>query len=407
MKDRPPEGPGWSDAPGSGEPASPNSIAHEDEIKRLKKLRAELPELSKLMDERHRGRVQKFYPYILVRSVVGDRGDRPLNVPFWESPDIWTAPGDPSVSPEIPPDHGGTLTADQPHTVYAHVWNLGRAPIVGVKIEFYWFNPTLAIASANANLIGMTRVDLGPRNSLGCHRLVKCPKAWVPQFVNTGHECLVVRASCVGDNISTSHPWDAWADRHVAQRNVHVTKADTDISKLIRSLEATKPRDARIQLLQVGEHATLTLQIAAPGLKIDPQIKTHVLAELRPDGSLHMPPTVSGTIGGQAPARTPVKESHTSGGDPFSVPRIVPTELLAIEKPDKEARLVGGNKPEVNAVDADLIHLFNHDTLLSSARTRQMKKVSQPSPEQAQVLRVICFKGDQMTGGYTIIVQGK
>jgi hypothetical protein len=407
MKDKPPEGPGWSDAPGSGDPARPNSIAHKDEIERVKKLRAELPDLLKDLNEKHRGRVQKFYPYLLVRSVVGDRGDRPLNVPFWESPDIWTAPGDPSVSPPIPPDHGGTLTANQPHTIYAHVWNLGRAPIVGVKLEFYWFDPTLAIDLAHANLIGMTRVDLGPRNSLGCHRLVKCPKAWVPQLVNGGHECLVVRASCVGDNISTSHPWDAWADRHVAQRNVHVAAASDEISKLIRSLEATKPRGGRIQLVQVGEHADLTLKIAAPRLKLDPKVKTHVLAELRPDGSVHTPPTVTGTVGGQAPARTPAKESQTTGGDPFSVARIVPSELLAIGKPSKQARTVAGVKTDLAAEDTDLMHLFNHHTLFSTERARRMKKVSPPTHEQAQVLRVICFKGDQMTGGYTIIVKGK
>jgi hypothetical protein len=58
----------------------------------------------------------------------------------------------------------------------------GRAPIAGVKLEFYWFDPSLveSFPQNHAHLIGMTRVDLGPRSSRDCHKLVKCPKAWVP-----------------------------------------------------------------------------------------------------------------------------------------------------------------------------------------------------------------------------------
>src|SRR5438552_4472238 len=98
MSDKPPKGPG-STPGGPFQQPSPNSIAHKSEIERLKKLRSQLPGLLKQFEEGKRGRAQRFYPYILIRSVVGDRGDRPINVPFWESPDIWTAPADPSVTP--------------------------------------------------------------------------------------------------------------------------------------------------------------------------------------------------------------------------------------------------------------------------------------------------------------------
>src|SRR5207237_5688946 len=112
--------------------------------------------------------------------------------------------------------------------------------------------------------IGMTRVDLGPRSSLLCHKLVKCPKAWVP--AGGGDECIFARASAIGDTISSSHPWEAWADRHVAQRNVYVVSAQTDVTKLLEALNVSLTSDMRVQLLQVGAEAQLTLKIAAPKL---------------------------------------------------------------------------------------------------------------------------------------------
>jgi hypothetical protein len=158
-----------------------------------------LKELPALMDRRKGGRANSFMPYLLVRSVLGDRGDRPINVPFWESPDIWTAPGDPASSPALPPNHGGVVTAGEPTTVYAHVWNLGFAPLAGVRVEFYWFDPSLSIDSSNAHLIGMARCELAGRGMTGSHTLVKCPTAWVPTVTNGSHECLVVRIEGVGD----------------------------------------------------------------------------------------------------------------------------------------------------------------------------------------------------------------
>ena len=51
------------------------------------------------------------------------------------------------------------------------------------------------------------------------------PDAWVPTFVNGGHECLVVRVwDETSDGLGTP-PWDASLNRHVAQRNIHVAAA--------------------------------------------------------------------------------------------------------------------------------------------------------------------------------------
>ena len=112
----------------------------------------------------------------------------------------------------MPATPGGVARAGAPTTLYAQVWNLGKAPAYRVRVEFYWFNPSLGISRADANLIGATWVDLGNRFaragswtevrgpagaylSMGSHIMVRCPTTWVPQYLNNGHECLVVRVS--------------------------------------------------------------------------------------------------------------------------------------------------------------------------------------------------------------------
>jgi hypothetical protein len=119
---------------------------------------------------------------------------------------------------------------------------LGKAPAYRVRVEFYWFNPTLGITRADANLIGATWVDLADRYVLsprwnevdgpsgtylskGSHAIVSCPETWVPQYVNDGHECLVVRAfDSMLDAVSPDQ-FSSAADRHVAQRNIAVAEA--------------------------------------------------------------------------------------------------------------------------------------------------------------------------------------
>jgi hypothetical protein len=168
----------------------------------------------------------KFMPHVLIRSFAGDNGTRPLggSLPFWrQSPDIWIAEGDPLVTPEIPPNSWVNVVSGNTYTVFAHVWNLGRAPIAGVKVEWYWADaPSLGIPR-NPNLIGNARVDLASRGFPGSHKLVKCPQAWVgPVILPTDkHDhCILARVSAFGDPISTSDEWNAAADRHVAQRNL-------------------------------------------------------------------------------------------------------------------------------------------------------------------------------------------
>jgi hypothetical protein len=191
-------------------------------------------------------RKDEFLPYLLVRAASGDRGARPFSGVFWESPDIFVAAQqEADTAPPFPPTGAGVAAAGAPNTLYAHVWNLGKAPAYRVRVEFYWFNPSLGITSADANLIGAAWIDLGNRfawypawqqqtgpdgNSYvtrGCHAIVRCPQTWVPLFENGGHECLVVRAFEPMMDSLPSAQFSATADRHVGQRNIAVVQSSS------------------------------------------------------------------------------------------------------------------------------------------------------------------------------------
>ncbi|HEY8314973.1 MAG TPA: hypothetical protein VIG51_12500 [Candidatus Baltobacteraceae bacterium] len=185
-------------------------------------------------------RVDEYLPLLVVRANAGDMGARALDGVFWESPDIFVLPDvDPDSAPLVPANAGGVAKANASNTVYAHVWNLGRAQAYRARVEFYWFNPSLGIARADSNFIGSAWVTLESRYVLypqwrdvdegfaqyatrGCHAIVKCPIDWIPTFENNGHECLVVRVfEPIMDSLSPDE-FSAARDRHVAQRNIAV-----------------------------------------------------------------------------------------------------------------------------------------------------------------------------------------
>jgi hypothetical protein len=171
-------------------------------------------------------RQQMWLPYLLIRAFPGDTGSRPVAGVFWESPDVYILPGvSPAAAPDVPGQLGQVGQAGQDNTVYAHVWNLGRAPARDVVVEFYWCNPALGFNPAGANLIGTAYTSLGARGSGFCHQVVKCPVAWVPTYVNGGHECLLIRAWDVAADPMSTPEWDAAQNRHLGQRNIHVVPA--------------------------------------------------------------------------------------------------------------------------------------------------------------------------------------
>jgi hypothetical protein len=178
-----------------------------------------------------------FQPFLLIRSAPGDHGQRPITAPpgefefFSQVPDIWLALGDPSVTPAIPAPPqplGERVLAAHSYTVYAHVWNLGRAPIGAAKVEFFaWFaTPNVdhlvipPLPPNDAQRIGMARIDLPPRTSPNCHQLVKCPNALVvPSLIQVGIRlALVAQISGLGDPVTSQFGF--FDDRHVARRDI-------------------------------------------------------------------------------------------------------------------------------------------------------------------------------------------
>lgn len=173
-------------------------------------------------------RKDEYLPYLVIRAYAGDRGARPTTGAFWESPDVFVAPDlDANSAPALPTTTGNIAHAGAPNTLWAHVWNLGNAPVFNARVEFYWCNPSLGLDESNTHLIGVAYVDLDHKSSGRAHAVVKCPTTWVPTFVNGGHECLIVRCF---EPLTDSVPLDqmsAWDDRHVAQRNLAVINASS------------------------------------------------------------------------------------------------------------------------------------------------------------------------------------
>jgi hypothetical protein len=210
-------------------------------------------------------RKNEYLPYLLVRANAGDRGTRPLNAPFWESPDIAVIPGDASAAPPAPPVPGNVAQAGAKNTIWAHVWNLGWAPVYNARVEFYWFNPTLGFSEASANLIGVTYVDLGNRTSGHAHQYVKCPESWTPTYLNGGHECLMVRIFEPLTDPLTPDPWDASNDRHVGQRNIAVVDAQSPakLQLTVRLGCGAAPGAADVQVQEVNPRDVAWLSILA------------------------------------------------------------------------------------------------------------------------------------------------
>ncbi len=331
----------------------------------------------------------KYKPYLLIRSIVGDNGTRPLPAGLnpYESPDIWVYTG-------TQPSQGGGVKVGETYHVAAHIWNLGETFVTGALVEYYWFRPFLGLDSANANLIGMERVDLAPRGYPGCHKLVVCKTPYIVQPLSDPrdhHPCLVVRVSGYLDPLNSAYPW-SFLDRHVAQKNLTVldaAAAKLDLQHLLLSLETTKPKGSTVRLFQVGKEATQLLAMAAPHLKMDPALITTLLAELSADNKLTLPPVKT------------------------DVARMMPHLLLNLgTKPSVKTAKV---KVSVDAKHPNLLHekgdvslLLQHGNLLTPEQLQKIKVLPPPKKGFAQVLRILAYEEGKTepSGGYSIIING-
>jgi hypothetical protein len=309
-----------------------------------------------------------FMPFLFMRANPGDTGTRPVVGPFWESPDILLVAGvEPAVAPARPLTLGQTALAGQPNTVYAHIWNFGQALAPEVVVEFYWCDPSLGIGPGSAHIIGQTIISLGARGSGKSHALVKCPEAWVPTFLNGGHECLLVRAWDLTSDGLGSPPWDASLNRHCGQRNIHVI---------------ANPAAPVLHPLAAGPHATsraiFSLMEVPLILKVGPLYG--------------MPAQIN--VERITPGAMPWLQLHTGVRGKFPSPA-VPTGVVALSPPSTIgggfSTGTGANQQQVNTDDQQLAFTSTD---------------SHPAPGEAHVYRVTAIQNGQVFGGYTVVMAG-
>jgi hypothetical protein len=298
-------------------------------------------------------------PYLFMRANPGDLGARPVVGPFWESPDIFilgaVAPG---LAPPLPPSLGDTAVAGEPNTIYAHVWNFGKAAANEVLVEFYWCNPALGINTSSVTLIAQTEMSLGSKGSGRSHAVVKCPEPWVPTFVNGGHECLLVRVWDNPSDLPGDPVFDASVNRHVAQRNIHVVPAPDVVG---HAAGGVQPALAQPVLLQVGPlygaPATVAVERVAPSAV--PWLQLHTGQR------------------GVFPAMAP----------PTGVPTLSPPTTVGAGFPTTGAAA----SHEVEGDDQHVAFNTTDDA---------------PGPGEAHVYRVSAAQEGAVFGGYTIVIVG-
>lgn len=306
-------------------------------------------------------------PYLFIRANAADLGGRPItNAPFWESPDIIVLAGvTPAHAPPIPPigKLGDVALVGEPNTLYAHIWNFGKASAHEVIVEFYWCDPSLGITASSVRLIAQVMTSLGHKGSGKCHRVVKCPEAWSPVLLNGGHECLLVRVWDNPSDFPGEPKFDACWNRHVAQRNIHVVKRNGGPMPLV---------------LHPG---------AAP--QIMPAFQDTLLLNV---GNLYGEPAWVEVVR-EAPSDMPWLQLHT--GVRGSFPAAAPPTGDPMLSPPAEG---GAGFPAGGALTQ---HVVGSDQVIAFATSDHA-----PAPGQAHVYRVRAHQGGVVFGGYTIVVLG-
>ncbi len=308
-------------------------------------------------------RKNEYLPYLLIRADAGDRGNRPLTIRFWESPDVFVAPDlEASAAPAMPTTLGGVAKAGVPNTLWARVWNLGRSPVYNARVEFYWFNPSLGFNQAAANLIGVTYADLGDRTSVNAMRMVKCPVSWIPTFVNHGHECLVVRIFEPLTDPLTPNEWDAKNDRHVGQRNIAVVNASSPaaLELHLRLGCGAPPGPARLHVQEVPPE----------------ELKWLSVLEGKREHGYRIGAAAKGVIGFTYPTlvRPDSRKATLHGVEPHALSRLLHRDLMF----------------ERGCDELEVLFYMHVDGL---------------KPRECKVYRIMQTVDGKVTGGYTVIAR--
>jgi len=216
---------------------------------------------------------EQVYPYLLIRAVVGDRGERPTwpPTPCWESPDIllidasYTGPFDPARLVTSP-------TAGRSYRVFVRIWNLGLFPAYGVHVKAWAVNPGF-FGAFNQNdpyyqqhLIGGRWVELSDRTRPDCTALVELDQPWKIDPSEVGHHCMLAEVSCPLDpsgGLLLSNP-----DRHIGQRNLEILTGSTSPMMLVGTLGGLVPEGFTLELMHAGPEMLGTV-LALTGGKLE------------------------------------------------------------------------------------------------------------------------------------------
>lgn len=171
--------------------------------------------------------------------------------PWWDSADIWVVPGN---DPNGPP---GAPVAGSSNYLWGRVHNTGNSASNGVRVDFYWADPSGLIAVGAATAIGSAFADLAP----GATQEALCLVPWFPVIVNGGHECLLAVAHGPGDINPLADPlpngflFQPQQHEQIAQRNVHVVLAARRAQTLAITVAALarQARKVELQLEPGGE----------------------------------------------------------------------------------------------------------------------------------------------------------
>lgn len=301
-------------------------------------------------------------PYLFIRANPADLGARPVEgQPFWESPDIFILSGvTPEMAPPVPPQLGQIALAGQPNTIYAHVWNFGKAAANEVVVEFYWVDPSLGISPGSVHLIAQTFMSLGAKGSGKAHGLVKCPEAWAPTFVNGGHECLLVRVWDNPSDLPGEPKFDARINRHVGQRNIHVVAQGTH---MLAAMRAGAPAPALVEpiLLKVGPLYGAPARVSVARV---------------------------------SPTTVPWLQLHTGTRGVFPT-MAVPTGVPTLSPPTT----LGGGFPTTGGG-------AQHDVVGDDQHVAFNTSDNAPGPGEAHVYRVSATQDGAIFGGYTVVLLG-
>lgn len=307
-------------------------------------------------------------PYLFLRANPADLGARPVvGAPFWESPDIFILAGvPPTLAPAIPPALGQVALAGQPNTIYAHVWNFGKAAANEVVVEFYWVDPSLGISPTSVHLIAQTFMSLGARGSGHSHAVIKCPEAWTPTFVNGGHECLLVRVWDNPADLPGEPKFDASINRHVGQRNIHVNAPGAAMAKFMAKPVALAagggaPALGQPLLINVGPLYGAPAQVAVQ--------------------------RVSPTTVPWLQLRTGQRGVFPAMATPTGVPTLSPPATI------------GGGFPGTGGAAQQPVTGDDQQVALSTSD-------DPPGPGQAHVYRVSASQAGAVFGGYTVVILG-